>query len=434
MAAVEFVTGVDQDRRGPRASRPVVTSSAGYPLDKTYYQTVKGMVTPLDILEPGGTLIIASACSEGFGSPEFREAQARLVELGPERFLATLTAKSLAEIDEWQTEMQLKSMRARTRATLHHRPRRRGACASPASTLAPIDRSLRWRDAIARHNDPDARRHSGRPYVVPGSSGRREWLLAIHLDAVGGIAGDMFVAAMVDALAGSAGPRAGGCRWPCCRPEPRTPESATPGTSAGLRCLRFELSAPVGDHHHRDATLHAHRLVATWWRAIEGRAARRAGTAEHAAGHSRATWRRPEPQIHRCSVDEVHFHEIGRLGFADGRDGGGQRRRGARGRALERLRPAAAAAASCARAHGLLPVPAPATARLLEGSPGATMASAESVSRRPALQFCAISSTPRRGAASPVACRAPAPVPARANFGSAQHPARDPVRARRARR
>jgi nickel-dependent lactate racemase len=69
------------------------------------------MVTPLDILAPGGTLIIASECSEGFGSPEFREAQKRLVELGPERFLATLTAKSLADIDEWQTEMQLKPMR-----------------------------------------------------------------------------------------------------------------------------------------------------------------------------------------------------------------------------------------------------------------------------------------------------------------------------------
>ena len=89
----------------------MVTSSAGYPLDKTYYQTIKGMVTPLDILEPGGTLIIASQCSEGFGSPEFREAQTRLVKLGQERFLATLTAKSLAEIDEWQTEMQLKSLR-----------------------------------------------------------------------------------------------------------------------------------------------------------------------------------------------------------------------------------------------------------------------------------------------------------------------------------
>ena len=39
----------------------VVTSAAGFPLDQTYYQTVKGMVTPLDILAPGGTLIIASA-------------------------------------------------------------------------------------------------------------------------------------------------------------------------------------------------------------------------------------------------------------------------------------------------------------------------------------------------------------------------------------
>jgi nickel-dependent lactate racemase len=109
-AAVDFVTGAT---RIPVSRRyhTIVTSSAGHPLDKTYYQTVKGMVTPLDILEPGGTLIMASSCSEGFGSPEFREAQARLVELGPERFLATLTAKSLAEVDEWQTEMQLKSMR-----------------------------------------------------------------------------------------------------------------------------------------------------------------------------------------------------------------------------------------------------------------------------------------------------------------------------------
>ena len=108
--AVEFVSGAT--RVGlPRRFSTVVTSSAGYPLDKTYYQTIKGMVTPLDILEPGGTLIIASECSEGFGSQEFREAQTRLVKLGQERFLATLTAKSLAEVDEWQTEMQLKSLR-----------------------------------------------------------------------------------------------------------------------------------------------------------------------------------------------------------------------------------------------------------------------------------------------------------------------------------
>lgn len=109
-AAVDFVSEATHVPLARKFST-VVTSSAGYPLDKTYYQTIKGMVTPLDILKPGGTLIIASECSEGFGSPEFREAQARLVALGPERFLATLTAKSLAEVDEWQTEMQLKPMR-----------------------------------------------------------------------------------------------------------------------------------------------------------------------------------------------------------------------------------------------------------------------------------------------------------------------------------
>jgi nickel-dependent lactate racemase len=116
-AAVNFIAEATHVPVGRKFST-IVTSSAGYPLDKTYYQTVKGMVTPLDILEPGGTLIIASACSEGFGSAEFREAQARLVELGPERFLATLTAKSLAEVDEWQTEMQLKPMRL-GRVALH---------------------------------------------------------------------------------------------------------------------------------------------------------------------------------------------------------------------------------------------------------------------------------------------------------------------------
>ena len=63
-AAVDFVSGSTRVPVG-RRFKTLVTSSAGYPLDKTYYQTIKGMVTPLDILEPGGTLIIASECSEG---------------------------------------------------------------------------------------------------------------------------------------------------------------------------------------------------------------------------------------------------------------------------------------------------------------------------------------------------------------------------------
>jgi lactate racemase len=95
----------------PRRFQTVVTSAAGYPLDKTYYQTVKGMVSPLDILAPGGNLIIASECSEGIGSPEYREAQRRLLARGADGFFADIRRKSHADIDEWQTQMQLKPMR-----------------------------------------------------------------------------------------------------------------------------------------------------------------------------------------------------------------------------------------------------------------------------------------------------------------------------------
>lgn len=109
-AAVAFVRDSIEVRVG-RKFDVVVTSAAGYPLDRTYYQTVKGMVTPIDILADGGTLIIVSECGEGIGSDEFRAAQMRLVELGTEAFLETLLKKDFADIDEWQTEMQLKPMR-----------------------------------------------------------------------------------------------------------------------------------------------------------------------------------------------------------------------------------------------------------------------------------------------------------------------------------
>jgi nickel-dependent lactate racemase len=108
--AVEFMRRYAEIRI-KRRFKTVVTTSAGYPLDKTYYQTVKGMVGVMDILAPGGTIIIASECSEGMGSPEFVEAQRLLCEVGPARFMSLLEGRDKALIDEWEAEMLLKPLR-----------------------------------------------------------------------------------------------------------------------------------------------------------------------------------------------------------------------------------------------------------------------------------------------------------------------------------
>ncbi len=169
LAAVEFARGSCEVTTG-RRFKTVVTSSAGYPLDKTYYQTVKGMVTPLGVLAEGGTLIIASECSEGLGSSDFRAAQKRLVRLGPDAFLETLTAKQLADVDEWQTEMQLKPMRV-GRIELY-------APALPTSdhevtgVVRVDDLTSAISAAIERHGDAEIAVIPEGPYIVPFAEAR----------------------------------------------------------------------------------------------------------------------------------------------------------------------------------------------------------------------------------------------------------------------
>ncbi len=166
LAAVSYISEATRVDVGRKYST-VVTSSAGYPLDKTYYQTVKGMVTPMDILKPGGTLIIASECSEGFGSEEFRDAQARLADLGSERFLATLKAKTLADIDEWQTEMQLKPMRV-GKVQLYTKglsaEEKRITC---VEVVDDLDQAIA--QSIAQSGDFDVAIIPEGPYVIPVS-------------------------------------------------------------------------------------------------------------------------------------------------------------------------------------------------------------------------------------------------------------------------
>ncbi|MFY0613660.1 MAG: nickel-dependent lactate racemase [Hyphomicrobiaceae bacterium] len=164
MAAVTFVRDFTEIPVG-RRFKTVVTSSAGYPLDQTYYQTVKGMVTPLDILEPGGTLIVASECAEGIGSDHFRAAQEKLVRLGPDAFLETLLAKSFADVDEWQTEMQLKPMRVGDIQLYTE------GLGDADFDVTGVDRITDLTDAIsksiAKSGDPDVAIIPEGPYVVP---------------------------------------------------------------------------------------------------------------------------------------------------------------------------------------------------------------------------------------------------------------------------
>jgi lactate racemase len=148
-----------------RRFKTVVTSAAGYPLDKTYYQTVKGMVGPIDILEPGGRLIIASECSEGLGSAEFAKAQRNLIQLGSDEFLRRILLRSHAEIDEWQTQMQLKPMAI---GTLQLYSTGLSSAERALTGLKCVD-SVRSAvlDSVAASGDPAVAIIPEGPYVVP---------------------------------------------------------------------------------------------------------------------------------------------------------------------------------------------------------------------------------------------------------------------------
>ncbi len=91
----------------PEPADIVVTSGGGHPLDKTFYQTVKGMVNALPAVRPGGAVLIASACSEGIGNREYAELMFGY-DGRHEQFLRDITARDEVEQDQWEFEEQCK--------------------------------------------------------------------------------------------------------------------------------------------------------------------------------------------------------------------------------------------------------------------------------------------------------------------------------------
>ena len=164
LQAVDFMRKYAEVRM-PRRFKTIITTSAGYPLDKTYYQTVKGMVGVIDILEPGGTIIIASECSEGMGNREFVDAQQTLCQVGPDRFMSILETRQKALIDEWQTEMLIKALRKGTvqlYTTGLSREDMKDIYVEPVSSVEKAVMS-----SVESHGDRDVAVVPEGPYVIP---------------------------------------------------------------------------------------------------------------------------------------------------------------------------------------------------------------------------------------------------------------------------
>jgi nickel-dependent lactate racemase len=86
-----------------------VTSCAGYPLDATFYQAVKGMVGALPAVKQGGTIVIASECAEGLGSPDFARALYDTDDL--EAFVRHISEPGVFVPEEWEVEELAKAAR-----------------------------------------------------------------------------------------------------------------------------------------------------------------------------------------------------------------------------------------------------------------------------------------------------------------------------------
>ena len=83
----------------------VLTTNSGYPLDQNLYQAVKGMSAAAQIVVPGGQIICAAECREGFpddGSYRHMLTSHRT----PEEMLDSIEHGSETVADQWQAQIQ----------------------------------------------------------------------------------------------------------------------------------------------------------------------------------------------------------------------------------------------------------------------------------------------------------------------------------------
>jgi nickel-dependent lactate racemase len=79
----------------------VITSSAGFPLDLTFYQSVKAVTAAQHLIKKGGRILVVAECAEGVGSSEFATSLKNIQSF--EAYLSEIASPPV-KIDQWQVE------------------------------------------------------------------------------------------------------------------------------------------------------------------------------------------------------------------------------------------------------------------------------------------------------------------------------------------
>ena len=79
----------------------VITTGAGYPLDLTFYQSIKGITAASQVVKPGGKILLMAACEEGAGGKEFSRL---LADHRSDRKFMDQILHSPVVVDQWQLE------------------------------------------------------------------------------------------------------------------------------------------------------------------------------------------------------------------------------------------------------------------------------------------------------------------------------------------
>jgi nickel-dependent lactate racemase len=162
-----------------RPADVVITSAAGYPLDDTYYQSIKGMVAALNVVRRGGTIILAAAITEGIGSAEFQRLLAETAS--PDDYMARITSPGFFTIDQWMLQHLCQVRRKAEVVIVSH-----GLSALPPTnllaTLAPTVEEALARCRACYGPRPHVAVLPEGPYVLPTVRGRKLALGTAWLD------------------------------------------------------------------------------------------------------------------------------------------------------------------------------------------------------------------------------------------------------------